>query len=107
MTQEKHAHIVGICGTAMASLAGLLRETGWRVTGSDANAYPPMSTQLQELGIGVMKGYDPAHLDPAPDLVVIGNVCRRDNPEAAAAERAPDLASRSHRLSLAAHAARR
>jgi len=69
----------------MAPLAGLLRETGWRVTGSDANAYPPMSTQLGKMGIEVMKDFDPAHLDPRPDLVVIGNVCRKDNPEAAAA----------------------
>ena len=85
MADQRHAHIVGVCGTAMASLAGLLRETGWRVTGSDTSAYPPMSTQLKEMGIEVMKGFDPAHLDPAPDLVVIGNVCRRDNPEAVAA----------------------
>ncbi|MBI5526496.1 MAG: UDP-N-acetylmuramate:L-alanyl-gamma-D-glutamyl-meso-diaminopimelate ligase [Deltaproteobacteria bacterium] len=81
----RHAHIVGVCGTAMAPLAGLLRETGWRVTGSDLNAYPPMSTQLDNLSIEVMKGYDAAHLDPRPDLVVIGNVCRKDNPEAVAA----------------------
>jgi len=82
MKKEEHAHIIGICGTAMASLAGMMKESGFRVTGSDANAYPPMSTQLEQLGIGIMKGYDPAHLNPAPDLVIIGNVCRRDNPEA-------------------------
>lgn len=69
----------------MAPLAGLLRATGWRVTGSDANCYPPMSKQLEDLGVVVMNGYEPGHLDPRPDLVVVGNVCRKDNPEAVAA----------------------
>jgi UDP-N-acetylmuramate: L-alanyl-gamma-D-glutamyl-meso-diaminopimelate ligase len=85
MDTAKHVHVLGICGTAMASLAGLLKESGFRVTGSDANAYPPMSTQLEELGIEVMKGYDRSHLDPRPDFVIVGNVCRRDNAEAVAA----------------------
>ena len=72
-----HLHILGICGTFMAGIAALAREAGHRVTGSDANAWPPMSTQLEQLGIEVMRGYDPAHLDPAPDVVVVGNVVTR------------------------------
>jgi UDP-N-acetylmuramate: L-alanyl-gamma-D-glutamyl-meso-diaminopimelate ligase len=72
-----HLHILGICGTFMAGIAALAREAGHRVTGSDANAWPPMSTQLEALGITVMRGYDAAHLDPAPDVVVVGNVVTR------------------------------
>ncbi len=72
-----HLHILGICGTFMAGIAALAREAGHRVTGSDANAWPPMSTQLESLGIEVMQGYEPAHLDPAPDVVVVGNVVTR------------------------------
>lgn len=75
-----HIHILGICGTFMGSLAVLAKELGHRVTGSDANVYPPMSTQLEAQGIELMQGYDPAHLDPAPDLVVIGNALSRGNP---------------------------
>ena len=75
----KHIHILGICGTFMGSLALLAKELGYRVTGSDANVYPPMSTQLQEQGIELMQGYEPAHLQPAPDLVVIGNAMSRGN----------------------------
>lgn len=75
-----HIHILGICGTFMGSLAVLAKELGHRVTGSDANVYPPMSTQLQAQGIELMQGYDPAHLEPAPDLVVIGNALSRGNP---------------------------
>lgn len=75
-----HIHILGICGTFMGSLAVLARELGYRVTGSDANVYPPMSTQLEAQGIELQLGYDPAHLDPAPDLVVIGNALSRGNP---------------------------
>jgi UDP-N-acetylmuramate: L-alanyl-gamma-D-glutamyl-meso-diaminopimelate ligase len=75
-----HLHILGICGTFMAGIAALAREAGHRVTGSDANAWPPMSTQLEALGIEVMQGYDPAHLNPAPDVVVVGNVISRGNP---------------------------
>jgi UDP-N-acetylmuramate: L-alanyl-gamma-D-glutamyl-meso-diaminopimelate ligase len=74
-----HIHILGVCGTFMAGIAAIAREAGHRVTGSDANAWPPMSTQLQELGIEVMQGYEPAHLDPAPDMVVVGNVITRGN----------------------------
>jgi UDP-N-acetylmuramate: L-alanyl-gamma-D-glutamyl-meso-diaminopimelate ligase len=75
-----HIHILGICGTFMGSLAVLAKALGHRVTGSDANVYPPMSTQLQAQGIALTQGYDPAQLDPAPDLVVIGNALSRGNP---------------------------
>ena len=79
-----HIHIMGICGTGMAALAGMLKEQGFRVTGSDENVYPPMSDFLAELGIDVMAGYSPGNLDPVPDLVVVGNVIRAVNPEAVA-----------------------
>lgn len=75
-----HIHILGICGTFMGSLAVLAKALGHRVTGSDANVYPPMSTQLQAQGIELMQGYEPAHLEPVPDLVVIGNALSRGNP---------------------------
>ncbi|HUR40346.1 MAG TPA: UDP-N-acetylmuramate:L-alanyl-gamma-D-glutamyl-meso-diaminopimelate ligase [Verrucomicrobiae bacterium] len=75
-----HVHILGICGTFMAGIAALAREAGHRVTGSDAAAWPPMSTQLAALGIEVMSGYDPRHLSPAPDVVIVGNVVSRGNP---------------------------
>ncbi len=75
-----HLHIAGIGGTFMAGLALLARALGHRVTGSDQGVYPPMSTQLQEQGIDVYEGYDPRHLTPAPDCVVIGNALSRGNP---------------------------
>ena len=75
-----HIHILGVCGTFMGSLAQLAKSLGHRVTGSDANVYPPMSTQLDQAGIELMQGFDPAHLQPAPDLVVIGNAMSRGNP---------------------------
>lgn len=75
-----HIHILGICGTFMAGIARLARELGMTVTGSDGHAYPPMSDQLAALGIDVMSGYAPAHLEPAPDCVVIGNAMTRGNP---------------------------
>ncbi|MDB5970890.1 MAG: mpl [Hydrocarboniphaga sp.] len=75
-----HLHILGICGTFMAGIAAIAREAGHRVTGSDANAWPPMSTQLQALGIELLQGYAPEHLQPAPDIVVVGNVVTRGNP---------------------------
>lgn len=75
-----HIHILGICGTFMGSLAQLAKDLGHHVTGSDTNVYPPMSTQLEQAGIGLMQGYDVAHLQPAPDLVVIGNAMSRGNP---------------------------
>ncbi|MEO5937347.1 MAG: Mur ligase domain-containing protein, partial [Terriglobales bacterium] len=70
---EKHIHLIGICGTAMASLAGLLKQRGFKVTGSDHAVYPPMSTFLANLGIPVMQPYADANLRPRPDLVVVGN----------------------------------
>ena len=75
-----HIHILGICGTFMGGIALLARELGYTVTGSDANVYPPMSTQLEAAGIGLMQGYCPEHLQPAPDCVVIGNAMTRGNP---------------------------
>jgi UDP-N-acetylmuramate: L-alanyl-gamma-D-glutamyl-meso-diaminopimelate ligase len=81
MTQPKHIHLVGICGTAMASLAGMLQERGFRVTGSDAAAYPPMSTFLESLGIPVAQPFAEANLNPRPDLVVVGNALSRGNVE--------------------------
>lgn len=75
-----HIHILGICGTFMGSLAVLAKDLGHKVTGSDANVYPPMSTQLEAQGIQLMQGYDPSHLEPAPDLVVVGNAMSRGNP---------------------------
>jgi UDP-N-acetylmuramate: L-alanyl-gamma-D-glutamyl-meso-diaminopimelate ligase len=77
----KHVHLVGICGTAMASLAGMLREKGYRVTGSDMAAYPPMSDQLRAMEIAVMEPYAAANLDDRPDLVVVGNAISRGNAE--------------------------
>ncbi|MEW6660510.1 MAG: UDP-N-acetylmuramate:L-alanyl-gamma-D-glutamyl-meso-diaminopimelate ligase [Thermodesulfobacteriota bacterium] len=91
----KHIHLLGICGTGMAALAGILKEQGFWVTGSDEHAYPPMSTFLEGLGIKVLNGYQPENLEPAPDLVVVGNVIRRENPEAQAV-----LARNLPRLSL-------
>lgn len=73
-------HILGICGTFMGGLAMLARSLGHDVTGSDANVYPPMSTLLENQGIDLIQGYDPAQLDPAPDLVIIGNAMTRGNP---------------------------
>lgn len=75
-------HLMGICGTAMASLAGLLKDRGIHVTGSDQNPYPPMSTQLEKLGISIMVGYKPENLAHKPDLVIVGNVISKTNPEA-------------------------
>ena len=75
-----HIHILGICGTFMGGIAVLAKQLGHKVTGSDANVYPPMSTQLEEQGIALTQGYDPAQLDPAPDLVIIGNAMSRGNP---------------------------
>jgi UDP-N-acetylmuramate: L-alanyl-gamma-D-glutamyl-meso-diaminopimelate ligase len=86
---------MGICGTGMAALAGILKEQGYRVTGSDEQVYPPMSTLLAGLGIPLQNGYSPANLEQIPDLVVVGNVIRRENPEAQAV-----LARNLPRLSL-------
>ncbi|HEY6303187.1 MAG TPA: UDP-N-acetylmuramate:L-alanyl-gamma-D-glutamyl-meso-diaminopimelate ligase [Terriglobales bacterium] len=81
MTKPRHIHLIGICGTAMASLAGMLQERGFRVTGSDAASYPPMSTFLESLGITVAQPFAEANLDPRPDLVVVGNALSRGNVE--------------------------
>ena len=75
-----HVHILGICGTFMGGIAALARAAGHRVTGSDQNVYPPMSDQLQALGIELIQGYDPKQLELRPDIVVIGNVMSRGNP---------------------------
>lgn len=80
--QTKHVHLMGICGTGMASLAGMLQTLGFQVTGSDQQVYPPMSTFLEGLGISVLQGYQPSNLLPRPDLVIVGNVITRANPEA-------------------------
>ena len=79
--EAKHIHLIGICGTAMASLAGMLQLQGHTVTGSDAAAYPPMSDLLETLGIPVMEPYTEKNLDPRPDLVIVGNAISRGNVE--------------------------
>ncbi|MEO3678058.1 UDP-N-acetylmuramate:L-alanyl-gamma-D-glutamyl-meso-diaminopimelate ligase [Rheinheimera sp. FR7-31] len=75
-----HIHILGICGTFMGGIAAIAKALGHKVTGADANVYPPMSTQLEQLGIELTQGWDPAQLEPAPDLVIIGNALSRGNP---------------------------
>jgi UDP-N-acetylmuramate: L-alanyl-gamma-D-glutamyl-meso-diaminopimelate ligase len=75
-----HLHILGICGTFMGGIALLARSLGHQVSGSDANVYPPMSTQLQAAGIELMEGYQAEHLQPSPDVVVVGNAMSRGNP---------------------------
>jgi UDP-N-acetylmuramate: L-alanyl-gamma-D-glutamyl-meso-diaminopimelate ligase len=77
----KHVHLIGICGSAMASLAGMLQTKGYRVTGSDAAAYPPMSDLLKALGILIMEPYAEKNLSPRPDLVIVGNAISRGNLE--------------------------
>jgi UDP-N-acetylmuramate: L-alanyl-gamma-D-glutamyl-meso-diaminopimelate ligase len=85
MTEQRaareHVHLLGIGGTGMSALAGLLDASGVRVTGSDRRLYPPTSTILARLGVEVHEGFAPEHLDPAPDLVVVGNAMSRGNPE--------------------------
>ena len=78
----RHIHLMGICGTAMASLAGMLKHEGYTVTGSDQNVYPPMSDFLASLSVPVLQGYLPSNLHPRPDLVIVGNVITRFNLEA-------------------------
>ena len=75
-----HLHFLGICGTFMGSLAQLAKSAGHQVSGCDANVYPPMSTQLEKSGIELIQGFDPAQLQPAPDLIVVGNAMTRGNP---------------------------
>ncbi|HEX9206414.1 MAG TPA: Mur ligase domain-containing protein [Candidatus Deferrimicrobiaceae bacterium] len=83
----RKAHLIAACGVGMASLAGMLKEKGFRVTGSDANVYPPMSTQLEHLGIRLSSPYAAGNIPADADLVVVGNAVSRDNPEAAEAAR--------------------
>ena len=82
--QLKHIHLMGICGTGMAALAGMLQTSGYTVTGSDNQIYPPMSIFLSDLNISVCSGYGADNLSPSPDLVIVGNVITRQNPEAIA-----------------------
>ena len=79
-----HVHFVAVCGVGTGSLAGLLRQRGYHVTGSDENVYPPMSTFLEGIGIDILPGFSEAHVAERPDLVVIGNAVSRGNPEAEA-----------------------
>ncbi len=80
MTKKiKHVHILGICGTFMGGIAALAKALGFRVTGCDAHVYPPMSTQLEQLGIELMQGYQIQHFDDEPDLVIVGNAMSRGN----------------------------
>ncbi|WP_446009313.1 UDP-N-acetylmuramate:L-alanyl-gamma-D-glutamyl-meso-diaminopimelate ligase [Candidatus Electrothrix sp.] len=78
----QHIHIMGVCGTGMAAIAGMLKESGYRVTGSDQNVYPPMSDFLAQAAIEVMQGYVPENLESRPDLVIVGNVIQAVFPEA-------------------------
>lgn len=75
-----HVHILGICGTFMGGIAAIAKSLGYTVTGSDRNVYPPMSTQLEQLGISLSEGYDKSQFEPAPDIVIIGNAMARSNP---------------------------
>jgi len=84
--QVETIHLMAICGTGMGAFAGLLRDAGYSVRGSDAGVYPPMSTQLRDQGIELMEGFGPHNLDPEPDLVVVGNAISRPNPESQAME---------------------
>jgi len=79
-----HVHLMGVCGTGMAAMAGMLKSMGYVVSGSDANVYPPMSDFLADQGITVLEGYRPENLSSTPDLVIVGNVITRINPEAQA-----------------------
>src|SRR5277367_5323637 len=81
LTTSKHIHLIGICGTAMASLAGMLKERGHHVTGSDFAAYPPMSDFLASLGIPIAQPFGEQNLEPRPDLVIVGNAISRGNVE--------------------------
>lgn len=81
MKGNGHVHLTAVCGMGMGAFAGLLKESGYRVTGSDQNVYPPMSTQLENMGIKILKGYQPENLASMPDLVIIGNTVKKDNIE--------------------------
>ncbi|MCK9201259.1 MAG: UDP-N-acetylmuramate:L-alanyl-gamma-D-glutamyl-meso-diaminopimelate ligase [Gallionella sp.] len=80
MSQAKHIHILGICGTFMGGIAAIAKQSGYRVTGCDANVYPPMSTQLEAQGIELIEGFGPEQIALKPDMFVIGNVVSRGNP---------------------------
>jgi UDP-N-acetylmuramate: L-alanyl-gamma-D-glutamyl-meso-diaminopimelate ligase len=82
--QVSHIHIMGVCGTGMGSLAGMLKDSGYIVTGSDENVYPPMSDFLASCNIEIKNSYQAENLSPRPDLVVVGNTIKRTNPEAQA-----------------------
>src|SRR5690606_34238048 len=77
-----HVHLIGVAGTGMGALAGLLVKAGYRVTASDTAFYPPIGPSLERCAVETIRGWSPNHLVPAPDFVVVGNVCRKDNPEA-------------------------
>ncbi|HSF34120.1 MAG TPA: UDP-N-acetylmuramate:L-alanyl-gamma-D-glutamyl-meso-diaminopimelate ligase [Candidatus Tectomicrobia bacterium] len=81
MPERQHIHLIAICGVGMSALAGMLQAQGFRVTGSDQNVYPPMSTQLEALGIELRQGFSAQHLIDDPDLIVVGNAVSRTNPE--------------------------
>lgn len=85
LREGAHIHLIAACGTAMGSLAAMLSEKGYRVTGSDAHIYPPMSTYLREIGIELFEGFAPENLQTRPDLIVVGNAISRGNPELEAA----------------------
>ncbi|MBK9161431.1 MAG: UDP-N-acetylmuramate:L-alanyl-gamma-D-glutamyl-meso-diaminopimelate ligase [Nitrosomonadales bacterium] len=80
MSKQKHIHILGICGTFMGGIAAIAKQSGFRVTGCDANVYPPMSTQLEAQGIELIEGWGAEQLELNPDVFVIGNVVSRGNP---------------------------
>ena len=99
MTANKHVHLIGICGTAMASLAGLLQRSGWRVTGSDAAVYPPMSDLLASLQIPVQQPFAEENLAERPDCIIVGNAISRGNVELEfALDQKIPLASMAHML---------
>jgi UDP-N-acetylmuramate: L-alanyl-gamma-D-glutamyl-meso-diaminopimelate ligase len=79
--EPRHIHLIAICGVGMSALAGMLQARGFRITGSDHDVYPPMSSQLEALGIELRQGFSPHHLADHPDLIVVGNVVSRSNPE--------------------------
>ena len=85
-SKPKHIHFIAICGVGMAPMAVMLRDAGYRITGSDVAAYPPMGDMLREAGIEVKLAFDAKNLEPRPDLVVVGNAVTRSNPEAQAVE---------------------
>lgn len=84
-SRVRHVHLIGVAGTGMGTLAGMLKQAGYRVSGSDQDIYPPMSTQLDTWGIETMEGFRAEHLQPRPDLVIVGNACKPSNPEVQAA----------------------